>query len=37
MKNQTLKSLREELRKTQKELQEYRINEVGRQQQEFIQ
>ena len=35
--NQTLKSLREELRKTQKELQEYRINEVGRQQQEFIQ
>jgi beta-galactosidase len=35
--NQILKSLREELRKTQKELQEYRINEVGRQQQDFIQ
>ena len=32
-----LKTLRDELRKTQKELQEYRLNEVGRQQQDFIQ
>ncbi|RZO88076.1 MAG: glycoside hydrolase family 2 protein [Kiritimatiellaceae bacterium] len=32
-----LKRLRDELRKTQKQLQEYRINEVGRQQQDFIQ
>lgn len=32
-----LKTLREELRKTKKELQEYRLNEVGRQQQDFIQ
>ena len=32
-----LKKLHDELRKTQKELQEYRLNEVGRQQQDFIQ
>ena len=32
-----LETLRKELRDTQKELQKYRLNEVGRQQQEFIQ
>ncbi|VGO11994.1 Beta-galactosidase [Pontiella desulfatans] len=32
-----LKKLREQLRNTQKQLQEYRLNEVGRQQQDFIQ
>jgi len=32
-----LKSLRDQLRATQKQLQEYRINEVGQQQQDFIQ
>jgi beta-galactosidase len=35
--SKALKSLREELRKTQKALQEYRLNEVGRQQQDFLQ
>ena len=32
-----LETIRKELRDTQKELQKYRLNEVGRQQQEFIQ
>jgi hypothetical protein len=32
-----IRSLRDKLHKTQKELQEYRINEVGRQQDAFIQ
>ena len=32
-----LKTLREQLRDTQRQLQKYRLNEVGRQQQEFIQ
>ena len=32
-----LKKVREELLRTQKQLQEYRLNEVGRQQQDFIQ
>lgn len=35
--SQQIRALREELLKTQKELQEYRINEVGRQQEAFIQ
>ena len=35
--SQELQELRDELRKTQKKLQEYRLNEVGRQQQDFIQ
>ncbi len=35
--DETEQKLRDELRKTRKQLQEYRLNEVGRQQQEFIQ
>jgi beta-galactosidase len=35
--NEDLEKLRNELRKVQKELQEYKINEVGKQQQQFIQ
>ena len=35
--NEDLEKLRNELRKVQKELQEYKINEVGEQQQQFIQ
>jgi len=35
--SEALEQLRSELRKTQKMLQEYRLNEVGRQQQDFIQ
>ena len=32
-----LEKLRNELRKVEKELQEYKINEVGKQQQQFVQ
>jgi beta-galactosidase len=35
--SEQLKKMREQLLKTQKQLQEYRLNEVGRQQQDFIQ
>ena len=35
--NEDLEKLQNELRKVQKELQEYKINEVGKQQQQFIQ
>ena len=35
--NEDLEKIRNELRKVQKELQEYKINEVGKQQQQFIQ
>jgi hypothetical protein len=35
--NENLEKLQNELRKVQKELQEYKINEVGKQQQQFIQ
>ena len=35
--NDLLETIRKELRDTKKELQKYRLNEVGRQQQEFIQ
>ena len=35
--SEVLEALRKELRDTQKSLQEYRLNEVGRQQQDFIQ
>lgn len=35
--NEDLEKLRNELRKVQKELQEHKINEVGKQQQQFIQ
>jgi beta-galactosidase len=35
--SEELKKLRNRLRKAQKELQDYRLNEVGRQQQDFIQ
>jgi beta-galactosidase len=35
--SEALKKLRDELRTTQKKLQEYRLNEVGQQQQDFIQ
>jgi len=35
--NEDLEKLRNELRKVEKELQEYKINEVGKQQQQFVQ
>ena len=35
--NEDLEKLQNELRKVQKELQEYKINEVGKQQQQFTQ
>ena len=35
--NEDLEKLQNELRKVQKELQEYKINDVGKQQQQFIQ
>ena len=35
--SEELKALRDQLRKTEKTLQDYRLNEVGRQQQDFIQ
>jgi beta-galactosidase len=35
--NEDLEKIQNELRKVQKELQEYKINEVGKQQQQFIQ
>ena len=35
--NEDLEKLQNELRKVQKEVQEYKINDVGKQQQQFIQ